>query len=145
MTRFGAWSRYRKARPQKSKRLGRWQQVLANALDKNLAIGVRATVADHLGRVPTRAELTAARRAAYSLAAVGRAQVLPVPGADADADSSDRNFLVLAQPNVIMNDIRLRRLAVAGSDAAARKNPRNRAQTLGASAASSRRRRLGPG
>jgi hypothetical protein len=71
--------------------------------------------------------------------------VLPVPGADADADSSDRNFLVLAQPNVIMNDIRLRRLAVAGSDAAGRKSPRNRAQTLGASAASSRRRRLGPG
>jgi len=42
--------------------------VLADALDQNLAIGVRAAVADHLGRVPTRAELTAARRAARSLA-----------------------------------------------------------------------------
>jgi hypothetical protein len=109
--------------------LGRWQQVLANALEKNLAIGVRATVADHLGRAPTRAELIAARRAAHSLAALGRAQVLHVRGADADADSGDRSYLVLAKPNVIMNDIRLRGLAVAGSDAAGRKSPHNHAQT----------------
>jgi hypothetical protein len=40
--------------------LGRWQQVLADALNQNLAIGVRAAVADHLGRAPSRAELTAA-------------------------------------------------------------------------------------
>jgi DNA-directed RNA polymerase specialized sigma24 family protein len=59
MTVSGAWSRYHRARPAKSPRLGRWQQVLADALDKNLAIGVRATVADHLGRAPTRAELIA--------------------------------------------------------------------------------------
>ena len=60
MTVSGAWSRYRKARPPESPRLGRWQQVLADALDQNLAIGVRAAIADHLGRAPTRAELTAA-------------------------------------------------------------------------------------
>jgi hypothetical protein len=72
MTRSGAWSRHRRARPPKSQRLSRWQQVLANALDKNLAVGVRAAVADHLGRAPTRAELTAARRAAHGLAALGR-------------------------------------------------------------------------
>jgi hypothetical protein len=52
MTVSGAWSRYRKARPLKPPRLGRWQQVLADALDQNLAIGVRAAVADHLGRAP---------------------------------------------------------------------------------------------
>jgi hypothetical protein len=52
MTVSGAWSRYRKARPPKSPRLGRWQQVLTDALDQNLAIGVRAAVADHLGRAP---------------------------------------------------------------------------------------------
>jgi hypothetical protein len=80
MTASGAWSRYRKARPPKSPRLGRWQQVLADALDQNLAIGVRAAVADHLCRAPTRAELTAARRAAHSLALLGRARVLHVPG-----------------------------------------------------------------
>jgi hypothetical protein len=55
--------------------------------------------------------------------------VLHVPGADADADAADRTYLVLAKPNVIMNDIRLRGLAVAGTDAAGRKSPPNHAQT----------------
>jgi hypothetical protein len=73
-------------------------------------------------------ELTAARRAAHSLAALGRARVFHVPGADEDADAGDRTYLVLAKPNVILNDIRLRALAVAGSDATGRKNPRNHAQ-----------------
>jgi hypothetical protein len=122
MTVSGAWSRYRKARPPKSPHLGRWQQVLADALNQHLAVGVRAAVADHLGRTPTRAELTAARRAAHRLAAVGGAQLLHVPGSDADDSAGDRNYLVLAKPNVIMNDIRLRGLAVAGREAAGRKN-----------------------
>ena len=52
MTVSGAWSRYRKDRPPKSPRLGRWQEVLAEALDQNLAIGVRAAVYVHLGRAP---------------------------------------------------------------------------------------------
>jgi hypothetical protein len=82
MTVSGAWSRYRRARPPKPPSSGRWQQILADALDQNLAIGVRAAVADHLGRAPTRAELIAARRAAHSLARAGRARVLHVPGAD---------------------------------------------------------------
>jgi Homeodomain-like domain len=125
MTVSGAWSRYRKARPPRSLRLGRWQQVLTDALGENLAVGVRAAVGDHLGRAPTRAELTAARRAARSLAALGRARVLHVPGADVEADAGDRSYLVLAKPNVIMNDIRLWGLAVAGSDAAGRKSPPN--------------------
>ena len=90
-----------------SPRLGRWQQVLADALDQNLAIGVRAAVADHLGRTPTRAELTAARRAAHSLAA---GSVVPAcftcRAPDADGKAGDRTYLVLAKPNVIMNDNR---------------------------------------
>jgi hypothetical protein len=77
---------------------------------------------------PTRAELTAARRAAHSLAALGRARVLHVPGADADANAGDRTYLVLAKPDVIMNDTQLRGLALAGSDAAGRKSPHNHAQ-----------------
>ena len=60
---------------------------------------------------------------------LGRARVLHVPGADADANARDRNYLVLAKPNLIMNDIRLRGLAVGGSDAAGRKSPDNHAQT----------------
>ncbi len=130
MTRSGAWSRYRRAHQPASPRLGRWQQVLADALHQNLAIGVRAAVADHLGRAPTRAELNAARRAAHSLAALGRAQVMHVPGAEGNDDAGDRTYLVLAKPNVIMNDVRLRGLAVAGSDAAGRKNFHNHAQTI---------------
>jgi hypothetical protein len=111
MTVSGAWSRYRRARPPKPPRLGRWQQVLADALDQHRAIGVRAAVADHLGRAPTRAELTAGRRAAHSLAALGCAPVLQVAGADADDHVGDRSYLVLAKPNMIMNGIRIRGLA----------------------------------
>ena len=55
--------------------------------------------------------------------------MLHVPGADADGSAGDRNYLVLAKPNVIMNDIRLRGLAVAGSDATRLKSPHNHAQT----------------
>jgi hypothetical protein len=90
MTVSGAWSLYRRTRPPTSPRLGGWQQVLADALDQNLATGVRAAVADHLGRTPTRAELTPTRRAAHSLAALGCARALHVPGADGDADAGDR-------------------------------------------------------
>jgi hypothetical protein len=130
MTVSGAWSRYRKARPPKPPRLGRWQQVLAEALDQHLAVGVRATVIDHLGRAPTRAELNAARRAAHSFAATGRARVLYVSGADPDDASGDRSYLVLAKPNVIMNDIRLRGLGVASIHAAGRKSPHNHAHAV---------------
>jgi hypothetical protein len=99
-------------------------------LDQNLAVGVRAAVIDHLGRAPTRAELNAARRAAHSFASTGRARLLYVPGADPDDASGDRSYLVLAKPNVIMNDIRLRGLGVAGSDAAGRKSPHNHGQAV---------------
>jgi hypothetical protein len=44
-------------------------------------------------------------------------------------DVGDRTYLVLAKPNVIMNDIRLRGLAVAGTDAAGRRSDHNHAQT----------------
>jgi hypothetical protein len=39
----------------------------------------------------------------------------PRGGADADDNAGDRSYLVLAKPNVIMNQIRLRGLAVARS------------------------------
>jgi hypothetical protein len=47
--------------------LGRWQQVLMEALADHKAVGVRAVVVAHLGREPTRSELEAARRAARML------------------------------------------------------------------------------
>jgi hypothetical protein len=55
--------------------------------------------------------------------------VLHVRGEDADADIGDRQYLVLARPDVIMSDVRLRGLGVAGSDAAGRRSPHNHAQT----------------
>jgi hypothetical protein len=76
----------------------------SSALDQHLAIGVRGAVADHLARALNRAELTAARRAAHNLAALGRARVHYVAGANANDNAGDRNYLVLAKPNVIMND-----------------------------------------
>lgn len=128
MTVSGVWSGYRRARPQRSPHLGRWHQVLADAIDQNLAIGVRAAVADHPGRAPT-LRSTAARPAAHSLARLGGPRVLHVPGADADANAGDRSYLLLAKPNLIMNDIRHRGLAVAETDPSGRKNPDNHAQT----------------
>ena len=38
MTVSGAWSRYRKARPPKPPRLGRWQRVLADATWEYISI-----------------------------------------------------------------------------------------------------------
>jgi hypothetical protein len=55
--------------------------------------------------------------------------VLHVAGANADANVGDRNYLVLAKPNVIMNDIRLRGLGTAGNEAAGRKSPDNHARS----------------
>ena len=84
MTVSGAWSRYRRARPPKSPRLGRWQQVSPTHLTRSLPL-VFGRLSLIIWPSPTRAELTAARRAAHSFAALGRARVLHVPGADADA------------------------------------------------------------
>jgi len=55
--------------------------------------------------------------------------LLHLPGANDKENGGDRTYLVPAKPNVIMNDIRLRGLAVAGTDAAGRKSPHNHAQT----------------
>jgi hypothetical protein len=51
-----------------------------------------------------------------------------VPGADVDGKAGDRTYLVLAKPNVITNDSRLRGLAVAGTDAVGRRRLHNHAQ-----------------
>jgi hypothetical protein len=134
-----------RARQPKSPRLGRWQQqVLAEALDKNLAIGVRVAVADHLGRTPTRAELTAARRAAHSLAALDRAVCFMCRGRYR-RQCRRPQLLVQAKPHGTMNDTRLRGLPVAGGGAAGRKSRRNHAQTYGTSDARRGTRTLVPG
>jgi hypothetical protein len=103
--------------------LGRWQRALADALDQNLAIGVRAAVADHLDPAPPGPNSPLRNEPPIVSPPLGRARVLHVPGPDTDHKVGDRTYLVLAKPNVIMNDIRLRRLAAAGNDDAGRKVP----------------------
>lgn len=49
------------------KHLGRWQAVLLDSLNNSPLVAVSLAVEAHLGRTPTRAEVTAARRAAVSL------------------------------------------------------------------------------
>jgi hypothetical protein len=59
-------------------RPGQWRDILASALAEHEAISVRGTVISHLRRAPTRAEITAARRAAHRLDANGRATILRI-------------------------------------------------------------------
>ena len=52
---------------------GRWRRLLIDGLVTSAAVGVAAAVEGHLGGPSTRAEITAARRAAHRLAASGGA------------------------------------------------------------------------
>jgi hypothetical protein len=74
-----------------------WRDLLASALAEHEAISVRGTVIKHLRRTPTRAEITAARRAAHRLAANGRATILHIrpPGLEGVGGSA---YLILARP-----------------------------------------------
>jgi hypothetical protein len=86
LRRCGAAGRYR-ARPAKRAvpsagaaptRMISWHKVLINALFEHDAIGVRATASTHLGHEPTRAQITAARRAAHRLGAADWARAVHV-------------------------------------------------------------------
>ena len=80
-----------------------WQSVFDDALHRASVIAVRTAVAEHLGRVPTRSELTAARRAANTYSASANTQIIRVPNpngagsvmllARADADVADSDLL----------------------------------------------------
>ena len=61
-----------------SRRLGRWQQTLLDALRHSEAIRVQATIEASLGRRSTNTEITAARRAAHRLAQTGHARLTHV-------------------------------------------------------------------
>jgi hypothetical protein len=86
------WDRERagahRARPR------RWRQILADALARHAVVSVRSTVIGHLRRTPTRAEITAARRAAHRLAASGQANIVRVKPAGFDGPGSPHLILV---------------------------------------------------
>jgi hypothetical protein len=84
----------RRARPRQ------WRDILAAALAQQEAISVRGTVINHLRRTPTRAEITAARRAAHRLAANGRATILRFKPPELDGPGSPH--LILARPGTAM-------------------------------------------
>jgi hypothetical protein len=76
---------------------------------------------------------------------MGRARVMRVPGADANADAGGRTYLVLAKPNVIMNDIRLQGSRLQEVRSPVGKGPTTMPRPLATSNAPSAMRPLGPG
>ncbi len=90
-----------------------WRDILVAALIQQDAISVRGTVITHLRRTPTRAEFTAARRAAHGLAASGQATILRVrpPGFDGRGGSA---HLILARPGTTTQSGLLHELADVG-------------------------------
>ena len=76
----------------------RWRDLLASALAEHGAISVRGTVISHLRRTPTRAEITAARRAAHRLAANGKATILHIKPPGREGAGVGSAYLILARP-----------------------------------------------
>jgi hypothetical protein len=79
------------------------------------------------------------------LAALGLGRLRHVPGTDTDANTGDRTYLVLAKPNVIMNDIRLRGLGFQAVTLPVARAPTTTPRPLGTSNGPSRTRPLVPG
>ena len=130
MTVSGAWTRYRRARPPKSQGLAVGSRCSPTPWTRTLRLGfVQPLLIISVERPPGLSLLLHAT-SGPSLAGLGRARVFYVPGAHADANGGDRKYLVLAKPNVIMNDTRLRGLAVAGSDAAGGRAPTTTPRSL---------------
>lgn len=78
--------------------LSRWHRLFADALANHEAIGVAVTVQQHLGRQPTRSELSACRRAAHSYAEAGRAHITQVSVSAPTAGGRGGVYLILVRP-----------------------------------------------
>ena len=83
--------------------LGRWQQVLIEALADHKAVGVRAVVVSHLSRQPTRAEIQAARRAVHFLEQRGQVKLVQV-AVPAGLHNSGGTFLVATRAEMGLLD-----------------------------------------
>lgn len=88
-------------------RIGRWSALLLAALEAEPIVLVRAVLEAHLGRVASRSELTACRRAAHHLAATDRARVARLPPRYGYERTG--GYLVLTRPDT--DDDGLRRAA----------------------------------
>ena len=87
-----------------------WHQVLDRALAENAVVRVGDAVAQHLGRTPTRSEITAARRAAHRYVATGQAQEATL---SAVVGGQARQVLVLARLDVDLQDVSALRRSLA--------------------------------
>ncbi len=87
-----------------------WHPVLDQALAETAVVGVSDAVSHHLGRRPTKSEITAARRAAHRYAASGQAQLTLLPSV---AAGRKYRVLVLARPDVDLDDVSALRQATA--------------------------------
>lgn len=114
------WSQYRRSDQGASRsHTHQWREVLTDALNRSPGINVRATVMDYLRRTPTRAEITAARRAAHRLAARGDAEIVHVPRPESETGPGGP-FLILARPGTKLSRRDLEALAGRGGDDARR-------------------------
>jgi hypothetical protein len=111
-----------------------WREILADALAREGAVSVHSVVASRLRRTPTRAEITAARRAAHGLAASGQAEILHVrPPKSGEGGSA---HLILARSGATTDSGVLDELVDASPEDRARTRfePMVMAQDLAASA-----------
>lgn len=92
-----------------------WRDVLLDALDHQPAVAVLRVVERHVKRQPTRAELSAARRAAGRLAETGQARLVTVPIRTA---IGYRRHLLLIRQGVTVADVDLEQLAAPAADPA---------------------------
>ena len=75
-------------------RLGRWQQLMIDALAEHDTVAVQTVVENHLGRRPNRSEQIAAQRAAHLLARRGGATIVHVTA----RSGSNRTRLAISRP-----------------------------------------------
>ena len=87
-----------------------WHRVLDRALSESAVVTVSDAVTEHVGRAPTRSEMSAARRAAHRYAATGEAQEAVLSTV---VDGTARRVLVLARPEVDLHDVSALRRSVA--------------------------------
>ena len=78
-----------------------WQQLFTAALKEHSVVGIRAIGMWHLGRPPTRSEMTAAR---YAGSRHGVRRPLPAATVSLLTPAGRRNVLIMARPDLSLSD-----------------------------------------
>lgn len=104
-----------------------WHQVFDDALRVSDVVAVALVAGAHIGRKPTRSELSAARRAANTYAASSNVQALLAPATRSDGRSI--RVLLLARPDADLDDADRLHAIASGLEAAPRRRGR-RSQSI---------------